>query len=271
MGSFSSLIQLPDNSILTLVYRKPTYTDLYLHWDNHPHLSAKLSVINTLKGRAKTVCSNHHLLKEEEEHLNKALRRFKYPAWALNRVNIKQKNYNRTNQWTNKNKNITGSNNKPYIVVPYVQGMSESCKNICRKHGVEMYFKGGNTIKDHLVHPKNRDTILQNSRVIYGYKCGRVYCEEENIGKSGRTFAERFREHMRAPSPAHDHHNITGHELSLENFSLVGREDQTIAKAIKEAILIRVNDPSLNRNIDKYQLAHIWGEVLVKSPELKLK
>ena len=76
---------------------------------------------------------------------------------------------------------------------------------------------------------------------------------------------------MRAQSPIHDHHNTTGHDLSLENFSIVGREDQSIARSIKEAILIRVNDPSLNRNIGKYQLPHIWDEVLVKSPDLKLK
>ena len=76
---------------------------------------------------------------------------------------------------------------------------------------------------------------------------------------------------MRAPSSIHDHHNTTGHDLSLENFSIVAREDQSIARSIKEAILIKVNDPPLNRNIGKYQLPHIWDEVLVKSPELKLK
>ena len=96
------------------------------------------------------------------------------------------------------------------IMVPYMQGMSESCKHICRKHGVEMHFRGGNTIKDLLVHPRDRDTILQKSGVIYRYKYGKVDCEEEYTGESGRTFAERFREHMRAPSPIHDHHNITG-------------------------------------------------------------
>ena len=107
--------------------------------------------------------------------------------------------------------------------------------------------------------------------MIYRFKCGRVDYEEEYIRESGRTFAERFREHIRTPSPIHDHHNITGHELSLENFSMVGREDKNIARAIKEEIPITVNDPSLNGNIGKYQLPHIWDEVLVKSPELKLK
>ena len=130
--------------------------------------------------------------------------------------------------------------------------MSESCKNICRKHGVEMYFKGGHTIRDLLMHPKDKDNILQKSGVIYRFRCGRVDRNEEYIEESGRIFAQRFREHMKAPSPIHDHHNITGHEVSLDNFSIVGREDQGIARTIKEAILIIVNDPSLNRNIGKF-------------------
>ena len=137
--------------------------------------------------------------------------------------------------------------------------------------GVVVYFKGGNRIKELLVYPKDRDNILQKSGLIYRYKYGRVDCEDEYIGKSGRTLAERFREHMRAPSLIHDHFNITGHDVSLNNFSIVGREDQSMARTITEATLIRVNDPSLNRNIGKYQLPLIWDEALVKSPELKLK
>ena len=150
----------PDKSLLTSMHRKPTHTDLYLNWNSHHHLSAKLSVINTLKHRAKTVCSNNQLLKEEEDHLNRALRRCKYPEWALSRANIKQKKRISTNKGTSSKSNRTGSNNKPYTVVPYIHGMSERCKNICRKHGVEMFFRGGITIKDLLMHPRERDSIL---------------------------------------------------------------------------------------------------------------
>ena len=112
----------PDGSLLTSVCRKPTHTDQYLQWNSHHHLSAKFSVINTLKHRAKTVCSNHHLLKEEEDHLHKALRRCKYPEWALSRANIKQKRKTNTNQGTLNTTNKRGNNNKPCIVVPYIQG-----------------------------------------------------------------------------------------------------------------------------------------------------
>ena len=115
-----------------------------------------------------------------------------------------------------------------------MKGLHETCKNIYRKYGVEVYFRGGRTIRDLLVHLKDRDTILKKSGVIYRYRCRRVDCEEEYIGESGRTFGERYREHMRAPSPIMDHQNITGHEVSLDNFSIVGREDNSIARNIRE-------------------------------------
>ena len=46
---------------------------------------------------------------------------------------------------------------------------------------MQMHFKGGNTINDVLVKPKDRDTIWQKSEVIYDNKCGRVDCEDEYI------------------------------------------------------------------------------------------
>ena len=80
-----------------------------------------------------------------------------------------------------------------------------------------------------------------------------------------------FKEHLKAPSPIYDHNNTTGHNTTIENFSIVGREDQNFIRAIKEAIYIRVNYPSLNKNIGKYHLPHIWDEVLLNISEIKLK
>ena len=173
------------------------------------------------------------LVTEEENHQYNALRRCKYPLWAWNRVSINKKQ-KRNNQGNNNN---NGNNTKkPYIVVPYMKGLGETCKNICMRHGVEVYLRGGSTIRDLLVHPKyrDRDTILKKSGVIYRYRCGRVDCEEEYIGEAGRTFGERFREHMRAPSPIIDHQNTTGHEVSLDNFSIVGTEDNSFAETSKK-------------------------------------
>ena len=75
-----------NGSLSITVYRKPTHTDQYLQWDSHHNLSAKFIVINTLSHRAQTVCSNPELLKQEKEHLRKALTKCKYPKWALDKV-----------------------------------------------------------------------------------------------------------------------------------------------------------------------------------------
>ena len=96
-------------------------------------------------------------------------------------------------------------------------------------------------------------------------------CDEEYIGESARNFEERFKEHLKAPLPIHDHLNTSGHAVTIDNFSILGREDENLKRTIKEALYIRVNNPSLNRNIGKYHVPHIWDEVLLNISELNLK
>ena len=44
-----------------------------------------------------------------------------------------------------------------------------------------------------------------------------------------------------------------------------------MARTIKEAIYFTVNNPTLNRNIDKYNLPNLWDKVLFSIPELRTK
>ena len=37
------------------------------------------------------------------------------------------------------------------------------------------------------------------------------------------------------------------------------------------SMLLKVDDPSLKRNVGKYHLPHVWDEVLGNTSELKLK
>ena len=56
----------------------------------------------------------------------------------------------------------------------------------------------------------------------------------------------------------------------MEDFKIIGREKNNLARTIKESMYIRVNNPTLNRNIGKYNLPHIWDRVLHTIPELKM-
>ena len=144
---------------------------------------------------------------------------------------IKPKNNN-----NNKDTNSKIINRRGYITVPYMKGLSESIKNTCKRYGIQVYFKGGKTIKDLLVAPKDKEHITKKSGIIYRCKCDRLECDEEYIVESARTFGERFREHLKVPFPIYDHRNITGHTTTLENFSIVGREDKNLTRLIKESM-----------------------------------
>ena len=90
--------------------------------------------------------------------------------------------------------------------------------------------------------------MVNQSGAIYWYQCGDLGCNDEYIGETSRTFGERYKEHLKPPS-------WEGHNL---------------ARNIKGSIYIRVNNPTLNNNIGKFNLSHIWDRVLLNTKGLIL-
>ena len=233
-----------NGTLCITVYRKPTHTDQYLQWDSHHHLSAKFSVIHILSHRASTVCSNPELPQQEKDHLRKALTKCKYPKWALNKV---EKRLNRSTREVRDG----GSNqaaqpvtnevkNKGHIVIPYTQGLCESIKKICDRYGIQTHFKGGRTIKNLLISPKDKDPMVNQSVATCWFQCGDLGCDEEYIGETSRTLGERYKEHLKAPSVIHHHSSQTGHPTNHINFQIIVREGHHLARNIKESIYIRL-------------------------------
>ena len=96
---------------------------------------------------------------------------------AIKRARIRSQNPNiskakRTKQTgQHANKNL-------YMVVPYHQGLSERIKRSCNKFWVQVFFKGGQTIKNLLMAPKDKDPLKNKSGVIYRFKCSQHGCTE---------------------------------------------------------------------------------------------
>ena len=267
-----TIVKPEANGTLSItVYRKPTHTEQYLQWDCHHHLSAKFSVIHTLSHRAKTVCSKPELLQQVKDHLRKALTKYKYPKWALDKV---EKRLNRStcevidrvnNQGTTAAQAATnGVKTKGHIVIPYTQGLCESIKKICGRYDIQTHFKGGSIIKNFLVSPKDKDPMVNQSGAIDWYQCGDLGCDEY-IGETSKTFGERYKEHLKAPSAIHHHCSQTGHSTNHDNFQIIGRQGHNLARNIKESIYISVNNPTLNYNTGKFNLPHIWDRVLLNT------
>ena len=159
---------------------------------------------------------------------------------------------------------------KGHIAIPYTQGLCESIKKICGRYGIQTHFKGSNTIRNLLVSPKEKSPMVSKSGAIYWFQCVDLSCHDEYNRETSRTFGERYKEHLKDPSSIHQHSNHTGHPTSHNNIQLIGAEGHSLARNIKESIFIRVNNPTLNRNIGKFNLPHIWDRVLLNTPGLNL-
>ena len=139
-----------------------------------------------------------------------------------------------------------------HIFVPYSQG-HKSYKTICSKYGIQLHFKGGQTLKNFLVFPKDKDMITKQRSVSYWFKCDKTESDDEYKGESPRTFGERCKEHWKAPSPIFEHQNSTGHVTTVDYFQILGWEGCSMARAMKKVYIYH----TLNKNIGKYNLPHI--------------
>ena len=180
--------------------------DQYLHWDGNHHITAKQSVYNTLAHKAKIVSSTQDKMDRELQHIRTALQHCQFPDWALNQWQHKFTNPNQptTTTTNNNNNNNPPANNKKNItiVVPYMPNTGEKFRKLCKKKGIQVHFKGTNTLRTALGNPKDKDPKNNQTRIIYHYQYCQTNCPSAYIGESGRSLGERVREHFKVPSPS---------------------------------------------------------------------
>ena len=197
---------------------------------------------------------------QEKRKIKKALKICKYPDWAL------CANANTTpTDHTEEPQASKDERRKQMIVLPYVGGLSEKLHRVFKKHQATLCSKPAQTIRQVLVHPKDKVHPL--------YKCGTVYCiecdecEGKYIGESGRTLATRITDHNKSiekgdSKSALSQHNIeTGHAITCLSPEVLTQESHLPSRKIAEAIQIRIKKPSLNRD-QGLDLPRIYDTVL---------
>ena len=77
------LVTKSDNKFITSVYRKPTFTGQYIHWNSFGPKQRKTNLIDTLTHRALKICSKS-TLKHELENIRSILVKNGYPEFLKN-------------------------------------------------------------------------------------------------------------------------------------------------------------------------------------------
>ena len=201
---------------------------------------------------------------EEKEHINNALGKCQYPAWALKKATVQR-------QKKNCSKDSAKPQNKGFVVLPYIKGTSEALKRTFQKYGVKVVFKPTQTLRQYLVSPKDKTDKKDITGAVYHIPCQgittRGQCKETYIGETERNVKTRFNEHRRPSSTKsevsqHIHIESPGHTVDFDKVKILDRDPRYLERGIKEAIYIRTHKPTLNRDRGRYNLPKVFDPVL---------
>ena len=258
-----------DLSLSVSVYRKQTHTDQYLQFDSNHPLIQKLGVVKTLFHRADTIVTKESEKKAEQDHLRKALHHCGFKNWAIDKaLNLGGKDNKEPTNHSSNNSGRTAS-----ATIPYHGDLSEKLKRIFREYNITTHFKPVNTIRQALVHPKDKQPKGRQSGLVYGIQCAENFdCSDTYIGETSQPLRKRLQQHQRsssgpAESAVYTHLKASKHEVDLEDVKVLDRESRWYERGVKEAIWVRAEQPSLNRGGGlRNNLSHAWDRTIRTLP-----
>jgi len=143
----------------------------------------------------------------EIKHVHEALRANDYEPWILELPKARPP---RPPSERGQGRNDRSKN----LPLPYIKGTSEPVARILKKYGIHTYHKPYNTIREKLVHPKDKPPKWKKCGVVYKITC--QTCQQCYIGETGRPLGKRIEEHKKLTSSAiHEHMTNTGHLIDL--------------------------------------------------------
>ena len=242
----------PSGRLSFSVYRKSTHTDQYLQYNSNQPLQHKLGVVRTLSHRCKTICSNEEEIKKETDHIKKVLSISGYTKSAW--VTANKPKSPTVPQDPNKTRP------KGSITLPYVGNTSDAIARTMRKAGITVHLKPFNTLRSHLVHPKDKVPLEDRAGLVYHIKCGD--CSASYVGETERKLQKRIKEHHRTTSPVGHHLNYNKHSINKDSVKVLHQESNWFRRGVAEAIYIEKERPILNRDRGRHTLPVIYREIV---------
>ena len=258
-------LKIHNNNLQLWIWGKLTHTGVFLNFKAICLLMWKSNLISRMLNRAKNICSNCNLFKNEVEKLRSMFCNNGYPNYFFNKVfyqfmNSRQTNLNQTQPTNKKEKeNIT-------VEIPYVGKQSHIFAKdilkliwkfsamhltpICKTCKVGNYFN-----------LKSSTPALLLSNVVYRFSCpcdaGLTY-----IGKSTHHVVTRAKEHLNlgslVKSKIKDHIiecnlcNKKDMDSLIHHFSVIKKCSSDYDCKIHEALLIKKHQPKLTLYENQY-------------------
>ena len=248
--------------ISTSLYRKPTFSGLYLKWDSFVPLQFKRGLVNSLIHRSWNICSTYEKFHQEVEFIRSILAANGYP---INFINSCVKKY-LDRLYVKKSQEVLpvfGPQKKPVIIsLPFLGDQSQKLK----RQLLRLIKAVAPWIKLTVVFTpvfklaclsklKCQIPVLSLSNVVYKINC--KDCSEFYIGKTYRRLSQRIKEHSTSDGSALTKHAITtNHTIDFDNPEVLATDLHHTRLLIKETLKIKDYSAykSLNGNSGSFDL-----------------
>ena len=237
--SFLDVNIIPEkDKFTTSVYRKPTFSGIYTHFDSFLPSSHKIGLLHILLYRYFRICSDWTKFHLELVKLTDVLKNNGYPENFFNncfKVFL-------DNKYRIQEEVITVPKKTLFLVFPYLGPLSlqtrtklrKSLKGILNCRKLQIVFKSENKLAK-TFRFKDRIPKELTSGVVYKFQCGP--CNESYYGECVRQLNVRIGEHIGISpltrkkvepkgSAASDHLLLCNHSPSFENFSVLTKENK---------------------------------------------
>ena len=240
-----------NNMFVTNVYRKPTFSGIYTHFQSFIPKTYKFGLINSLLFRCFHLCSDLKKFHFEIEILKQILQKNKYPIEFIDETIKKFLD----KIFTNRVKILTVPKKDIIIILPFLGKMSLEIRNkinhlirsntpYCR---ARVIFRS-NCRLNMLFSFKDKISLFLRSNMVYKFKCGR--CNTTYYGKTERHLKVRMGEHLGISaltgkkvkpdreSAIHEHLLFCNHLPDFEDFSILAQNYKHFKTTLMERLLI---------------------------------
>ena len=194
-----------NNKFQYRIYRKPTTTDGVIHADSfHPH-SQKMAAFNSMIHRLYSVPLDPANHKEEVDIIKHIAIMNGYRSSLVEHLMLRHE------RRTNNPHRVT--TNATYMAIDYTNNFSMLIRNTFKKHNIHIAFRTTNNIRKMLNNATR--TSIEKRTGVYKMMCDD--CNMHYIGQTGRTFFERYKEHLPTSISNINKSNYAKHLVSLNH------------------------------------------------------
>ena len=264
MPFLDTRIELSANGPESTIYRKPTNTNVVMHYDSVAPTAWKTGLVKWFLHRADTVCSNKTALNAEIENLKNIFLQNGYPNEVIVRIKNqlgKKDQQSESSSASDKSEATHESDETKrtsVFKIPYLGKISEVFGRKIKKlikspnHDTRVVYQT-TKVKD-AFQLKDRVPMELQSRVVYEFTCPGDP-DVRYIGHTNRNFRDRYLEHVRGGSAISDHiaacQECNNKGVTMNDFAILKKCRHKNDTPKFESLLIKERDPILNRQLVK--------------------